>query len=47
MRVLRETGATVELGDPVEEDRLSVPGQIIRINGEEVQIFTYNSVEEL
>jgi hypothetical protein len=47
MRVLVETGATLELGEAVENETLSVPGQILRINGEDVQIFTYDSVEEL
>lgn len=47
IRVLRETGATVELGEAVEQESLSVPGQIITINGEEVRIFTYASAEEL
>ena len=47
IRVLQETGVTVELGDTVEQDFASVPGQSILINGEEVQIFTYGSVEDL
>jgi hypothetical protein len=47
IRVLRTAGATVELGDEVTQDFLSVSGQIIRINGEEVQIFIYNSAELL
>lgn len=47
MTVLRETGATVELGDAVTHDFLSIPGQIIMINGEEVQIFAYDSAEQL
>ena len=47
LRVLRATGATLELGDAVEQADLSVPGQILRINGEEVQIFSYDSAEAL
>lgn len=47
LRVLRTAGATVKLGDTVEQDFLSVPGQILTINGEEVQLFVYNSAEEL
>lgn len=45
--VLRETGATVNLGETVDSDEISVPGQSILINGEEVQIFTYDSAEAL
>jgi hypothetical protein len=47
MRVLIETGATLDLGDAVQQDYLTVPGQILMINGEEVQIYTYNSAEEV
>jgi hypothetical protein len=47
LRVLRTAGATVELGDAVENELLSISGQSVMINGEEVQIFTYASAEEL
>lgn len=47
IRILIETGATVEIGDAFDLDAVSVPGQTIRINGEEVQIFTYPSAEQL
>ena len=47
IRVLIETGATVELGDVVEQEGVSLPGHILMINGEEVQIFTYESAEKL
>lgn len=47
MRVLNETGATLELGDAVQQDYLSVPGQILTINGEEVEIYAYNSAEDV
>lgn len=47
IRVLRTAGATVELGDAVEQADVSVAGQSIMINGEEVQIFTYTSAEKL
>lgn len=47
IRVLRTAGATVELGDAVEQADVSVAGQSIMINGEEVQIFTYASAEDL
>lgn len=47
MRVLNATGATLKLGDTVENDYLSVTGQILSINGEEVQFYTYNSAEDV
>ncbi|HEX5809986.1 MAG TPA: hypothetical protein VFY25_15055 [Anaerolineales bacterium] len=48
MRVLRELGVTVDLGDPIDEaDFVSIPGQILFIDGEEVEIYTFNSAEEL
>ena len=47
MRVLTAAGATLELGDTVENDYLTVPGQILNIDGEEVQIYTYNSAEDV
>ena len=46
VRVLNETGATVNLADPVESDVLSAPGQIVHINKEEVEFYTYGSAEE-
>ena len=47
VRVLRTAGASVDLGEAAENDLVSVPGQSILINGEEVQVFTYDSAEEL
>jgi hypothetical protein len=46
MRVLLETGVRVQLADPVESDVLSAPGQIVLINNEEVEFYTYESAEE-
>lgn len=46
-RVLIAAGATVDLGDTVEMESVSVPGQIFLIDGEEVQIFSYASAQEL
>lgn len=45
IRVLLETGATAQLADPVESDVLSAPGQIVHINSEEVEFYTYESAE--
>lgn len=42
---LRAAGATVEPGDTVEQAFLSVTGQIIKVNGADVQVFEYQSVE--
>lgn len=47
VRILIETGVTVEAGGEVTQDFVPVPGQSILINGEEVQIFTYPSAEKL
>ncbi|HEX5838891.1 MAG TPA: hypothetical protein VFY26_13740, partial [Anaerolineales bacterium] len=47
VRVVRTTGASVTLGDAVELETVSVMGQTLLINGEEVQVFTYGSAEEL
>ena len=47
LRVLRTAGATVNLADPVESDVLSAPGQIVHINNEEVEFYTYESAEEV
>jgi hypothetical protein len=47
LRILRTAGATVNLADPVESDVLSVAGQIVHINNEEVEFYTYESAEEV
>ena len=47
IRVLRTAGVTAHLGDRVQADFVSVPGQILLINNEEVEIYTFHSVEEL
>lgn len=46
LRVLRTAGATVSLADTVESDILSVPGQIVLINNQEVEFYTYGSAEQ-
>ena len=38
---LRLAGQSVEVGDPVEQPFFSVPGQVIVVNGEDVQVFEY------
>jgi hypothetical protein len=47
IRVLRETGVPVTLADPVESDVLTVPGQIVLIDTEEVEFYTYESAEQV
>jgi hypothetical protein len=38
---LRQAGATVELGGSVSQPFVAVTGQIVRVNGEDVQVFVY------
>jgi hypothetical protein len=38
---LRLAGQSVEIGDPVDQPFFSVPGQVIVVNGEDVQVFEY------
>lgn len=45
LNVLRTAGATVNVADPVESDVLSVPGQIVHVNNEEVEFYAYESAE--
>jgi hypothetical protein len=42
---LRAAGATVEAGDPVEQVFFTVTGQIIKVNGADVQVFEYETPE--
>jgi hypothetical protein len=44
---LRAAGATVELGESVEQVFFSVSGDILKVNGADVQVFEYNSVEAM
>lgn len=43
---LRNRGAAVEVGGPVSQPFFSVPGQILRVNGGDVQTFEYASEAE-
>lgn len=47
VQVLQAAGATVEVADQVEQPFFAVPGQILRVNGEEVQVFVYNTAEAM
>jgi hypothetical protein len=44
---LRAGGADVEPGEPVEQAFFTVTGQIIRVNGADVQVFEYESAEAM
>lgn len=44
---LRGAGATVEPGDEVEQAFFTVKGQIIKVNGADVQVFEYESAEAM
>lgn len=44
---LRGAGATVEPGDQIEQPFLTVTGQIIQVNGADVQVFEYETAEQL
>lgn len=47
MQTLRAAGSTVELGEAVEQAFFTVPGQIIKVNGADVQVFVYDSAEAM
>jgi hypothetical protein len=47
VQALQAGGAQVESLGPVEQPFLSVPGQIIAIDGADVQVFEYPSAEAL
>ncbi len=44
---LRAAGAEVEIGDAVEQPFFSVKGQIVKVNGADVQVFEYESAEAM
>jgi len=44
---LRGAGATVEPGDQIEQAFFAVKGQIIKVNGADVQVFEYETVEAM
>ena len=47
MNRLGDAGAQVELGDPVGQDFFTVKGRIIKVNGMDVQVFEYASLEAM
>lgn len=47
MEALRFAGAQVELGETIEQVFFAVKGQIIKVNGQDVQVFVYESEEAM
>lgn len=47
MDALRAAGAEVEIGDRVGQAFFSVTGQILKVNGADVQVFEYESAEAM
>ena len=46
-KALTAAGAEVELGDSIEQPYFSVTGQILKVNGADVQVFEYESAEAM
>lgn len=44
---LQASGATVETGDPVSQPFFTPEGNIIKVNGADVQVFEYESLEAM
>lgn len=47
MDALRTAGVTVETGEAVEQVFFTVPGEIIKVNGADVQVFVYETAEAM
>ncbi len=47
MDVLRAGGGSVELAETVQQPFFNVEGQIIKVNGEDVQVFEYETAEAM
>lgn len=44
---LEAEGATVTLGDPIAQEFFTVDGQIIDVNGQDLQVFEYDSLQAM
>ena len=44
---LEGSGATVEIGEPVSQVFFSAEGNILKVNGADVQVFEYESADEM
>jgi hypothetical protein len=47
VNALQAAGVTVAAGDAVEQPFFSVPGQVIRVNEQDVQVYVYETAEAL
>ncbi|MBI3158391.1 MAG: hypothetical protein HYZ26_02180 [Chloroflexi bacterium] len=47
IEALGAAGAEVDLGEPVEQAFFSMTGQILSVNGADVQVFEYASAEDM
>jgi hypothetical protein len=47
LQALLAAGATVELGDQVQQPFFTVPGQILKVNGADVQVFVYETAQAM
>ncbi len=47
VEALQAEGAQVEPGKAIQQPFLSAPGQIVKVNGADVQVFEYSSVEDM
>ena len=47
IEALQAADAQVEMGDSIEQAFFSVPGQILKVNGVDVQVFEYESAEAM
>ena len=44
---LQAAGATVEVGDPISQDFFGPEGNILKVNGADVQVFEYESADTM
>ena len=47
MAALQTSGATVETGDSITQDFFSPEGNVLKVNGADVQVFEYESAEAM
>src|SRR5512144_1786448 len=47
LAALRAAGATADLGDTLEPDFFSVPGQLVKVNQQDLQVFEYENTEAM
>ena len=47
LTALEGSGATVEIGEPVSQQFFSIEGTLLKVNGADIQVFEYESAEEM